>query len=72
MNDSYKLQVQGIHKDKPLDKVPLKYLDWLIGQEWMGFKYPKDKIKIRKYLETPCIAKELESELRQDEEEIEE
>lgn len=59
----HKLSVQGIHNGKPLAKVPLKYLDWLIGQEWMGFKYPEDKIAIMKYLKIPSINRELEKEL---------
>ncbi|MBT7929607.1 hypothetical protein HN682_06810 [Candidatus Peregrinibacteria bacterium] len=55
----HKLTVRGNHKGKPLDKVPLTYLDWLIGQEWMGFKYTEDARAIKLYLADPVIAREL-------------
>ena len=51
----------GKHIDKPLDKIPLKYLDWLMGQEWMGFKYQEDWKAINKYLKDPVIVRELKS-----------
>lgn len=49
----------GKWKDVKLNKIPLKYLDWLIKQEWMGFKYTEDTIAIKKYLKDPTITKEL-------------
>lgn len=32
----------------------------MIGQEWIGFKYPEDARQIKSYLADPCIAKELD------------
>ena len=53
------LTVRGIHKGKKLDKIPLKYLNWLISQEWFGFKYTEDAGVVKKYLKDPVIAREL-------------
>ena len=50
----------GEHKGERLDEVPLKYLDWLLGQDWV---FDDLKRKIRKYLEDPAIARELDREL---------
>ena len=58
------LTVRGKHNGKPLDKIPLRYLDWLIGQEWMGFKYTEDARAIKKYLKDPTIVRELKSILK--------
>jgi uncharacterized protein (DUF3820 family) len=39
----------GQHKGKPLDEVPVRYLDWLIGQDWMDGK-PTLKRAIEEHL----------------------
>lgn len=41
MNDTYKLQINGIHNNKPLNEVPLKYLDWLIGKSGWNLNIQK-------------------------------
>ena len=30
----------GIHKGKPMEKVPASYLDWVIDQSWIS-EYPE-------------------------------
>lgn len=30
----------GVHKDKPMEKVPASYLDWVIDQPWIN-KWPE-------------------------------
>lgn len=52
----------GKHRGKKLDDVPLKYLDWLIGQKWL---HGDLRECIEQYLEFPVIAQELEKELEQ-------
>lgn len=53
----------GKHKGKPLDQVPLRYLDWLLSQEWL---FADLKQKITKYLKDPAIAQELQRELEEE------
>lgn len=48
-NDDYILPIGKEHKGKRLIDVPVKYLDWLINQEWL---YPETKKKITDHLET--------------------
>lgn len=67
MSRNYKLEF-GKHKGKTLSEIPLTYLDWLIGQDWL---YESVKEKIENYLKTPSIQRELERELDQEEEERE-
>ena len=52
----------GKYKGWTLDEIAsedegLKYLDWLIGQEWV-----RDPLKgnLKEYLEQPAVARELE------------
>jgi len=54
----------GKHKGQPLDAVPLKCLDWLLGQEWL-FADLRESIEV--YLSHPPIAQELERQLEEDE-----
>lgn len=56
----------GKHEGESLDDIPLKYLDWLIGEDFMKEKFPNIKDIIEIYLTTPCIKLELEKELRDD------
>ena len=57
--DKYTLPF-GEHKGKTLDEIPLKYLDSLIGMEWLqGFT---SKI-LEEYLNDPTIKAQLEKEL---------
>lgn len=50
----------GEHQGNALENIPLKYLDWLIGQNWL--RDDTRKI-IEEYLNDPVIQRELESEL---------
>ncbi len=58
-NKDYVL-VFGKHKGKKLDGVPLLYLDWLVGQDWLR---EETKEAINEYLSEPVIKRELEKEL---------
>jgi uncharacterized protein (DUF3820 family) len=48
MHGDYTLSF-GKHKGKPLREVPVNYLDWLIGQEWLDSRL---KRIITEHLET--------------------
>jgi len=50
----------GPYRDKPLDQVSLKYLDKLLGEDWV---WDSTKEVIRRYLSDPAIQRELEREL---------
>lgn len=50
----------GEHKGKRLDDVPLLYLDWLVGEDWL---HEETKRIVSEYLSEPVIKKELEKEL---------
>ena len=50
----------GKHKGQTFDEVPLAYLDWLIGQEWLNNPL---KGKLQEYLNHPTIQRTLEQEL---------
>ncbi len=52
----------GKHKGKPLDEVPLLYLDWLVGQEVKGFL----GMILKEYLNGPTIKAQLDKELEED------
>ena len=39
------------HKGLPLSDLPVKYLDWLIGQNWFVEKFGDLKTEIEEYLE---------------------
>jgi len=41
----------GKHKGLPLSEVPVKYLDWLIGQDWFCKKFGDLKEEITEFLE---------------------
>lgn len=47
----------GKYIGKPLNEIPLKYLDWLQGE---GFLRGKTKEVVTKYLNDPVISAELE------------
>lgn len=49
----------GKHSGKKLEKIPLSYLDWLMGIDL----YPETRRKIKSYLMKPCIRQGLEEEL---------
>ncbi len=46
-----------------LEEIPLKYLDWLIGQDWL-----KDPVKmcVEEYMSNDTVQRELDSELDYD------
>lgn len=67
MNKNYIFQF-GKFKGKPLDQVPLTYLDWLVGQEWVN---DETLHTVTGYLLEPAIRRELDSELEQEEPERE-
>lgn len=52
----------GKHAGKKLDEVPLMYLDWLLGQDWL-----RDNLRepIRLYLNDPVIERQLELEMEE-------
>jgi hypothetical protein len=57
------LMPMGKHKGKTLDAIAqndkgLKYLDWLIGQDWV---YGRTKAALESYLNEPAIARGLKS-----------
>lgn len=54
---------KGLHHGKPLDKVPLKYLDWCIGQDDLMGRYPEFHEKLVEYMSLPYVKSELEREL---------
>lgn len=56
----------GKHIGKPLEEVPLKYLDWLIGQTWFKIDMPVSYNYVAEYLADPVVKKELEGELDED------
>ena len=67
MNDTNLFRIPfGKHKGEPFHEIPLKYLDWLIGQDFMKDKFPNIKDIIEIYLSAPSIKKELEAELMED------
>lgn len=49
----------GKHKGMKLDKVPLSYLDWLVGQD---LREPF-KSKLEAYMRHPTVVAELEREV---------
>lgn len=51
----------GIHKGKPMEKVPASYLDWLHGQPWIS-SWPR----VLAYIE--ANRKVIDEELGEDEE----
>lgn len=53
----------GKFKGRPLEEVPLKYLDWLIGEKNLSAQMPITYKHISKYLEDPVIKRELETQL---------
>lgn len=59
MNKDYILKF-GKFNGEPLDKIPLKYLDWLVGKDWLN---NETRHVITGYLIQPVIKRELESEL---------
>lgn len=54
----------GNYRGKKLDEVPLRYLDWLLGQKWLD---GITKSMVTLYIKDPAIAKELERELERNE-----
>jgi uncharacterized protein (DUF3820 family) len=46
----------GQYQGQTLDQVPLAYLDWLAGQNWL---YGDFKKRLHKYINKPCIQHEL-------------
>lgn len=56
----------GKYHGKALDKVPLKYLDWCIGQDDLMGRYPEFHEKLVEYLSLPYVKAELERELDDD------
>lgn len=48
---------------KQLRDIPLKDLDWLVGQKWLTRKYPEDGALIVEYMSHPTIKKLLNEEL---------
>lgn len=56
---SYVLQF-GQHKGQRIDDVPLKYLDWCMGQWWLS---RQARMAIRSYLDDHAIAAELRKEM---------
>jgi len=53
----------GKYKGKRLDDVPLKYLDWLVGE---GINDPATREAIETYLADPTIQNELVKELEEE------
>src|SRR5262245_25906601 len=47
----------GLYKGKAFDEVPLSYLDWLSGQDWLYGTFRK---RITAYILHPTIQRELE------------
>lgn len=41
LEDTDPCPVDGIHKTKPMQSVPDKYLIWLYAQPWLKAKYPE-------------------------------
>ena len=52
----------GKHKDQPLDRVPLSYLEWLVNTDWLEGSNPALYKAVCKYLNDPVIKREQESE----------
>lgn len=52
----------GKYIGKPLDEIPLTYLDWLRGE---NFLVGKTKEAVTNYLKDPLILSELEKELEE-------
>ena len=50
----------GKFKGRPFDEIPLGYLDWLVGQDWL---FADLREQLGRYLSHPTIAQELEREL---------
>jgi len=50
----------GQYKGKRFADVPLKYLDWLVDQEWL---FADLRVKLEAYLNDPLIQQELAKEL---------
>lgn len=48
----------GKYLDEPFDAIPLSYLDWLSGQDWL---YGDLRKRLTRYLNKPCIQQELEA-----------
>ena len=47
----------GVHKGKYFDSIPLEYLDWLVGQDWI---YGELEKRLVRYLKHPVIRREIE------------
>jgi hypothetical protein len=41
LSDTDPMPVAGVHLNKPMEKVPASYLDWLHGQPFLRRKYPE-------------------------------
>ena len=50
----------GKFKDRTLENVPLKYLDWLIGEKNLKADMPITYNHVEQYLADPIIKMELE------------
>jgi len=48
----------GQYADKTFDEIPLGYLDWLSGQDWLS--YGTLRKRLTAYLTHPCIQRELD------------
>lgn len=54
----------GKHKGQTLDEIPLRYLDWCLGQDWL---FPDARKAIAAYLNQPSNARALDREMEEDE-----
>lgn len=57
----------GRFKGKSLEEVPLKYLDWLIGETALKTNMPTTYKHVAEYLEDPVIKMELDRILENEE-----
>mgnify|MGYP001619395086 CR=1 FL=1 len=56
----------GKYHGKKLDQVPLKYLDWCIGQDDLMARYLEFHTKLTTYLSLPYVKDLLEKEFEDD------